>query len=1002
VAGWDTGAVLGHGVSNRTFVGRRDELKVLDEAFEAAVAGEAAAVLVGGDAGIGKSRLLDEACGRLRARGALAVTGVCAPIDGGLPYGPVVGILRDVARQLGSDQAADALGPLAGGLAPLAAGLEAGAPIGAERHTEGLAKTRLFESLLSGFTALAERSPLVLVFDDLQWADSASAELLSFLVRNLADAPVLLVGAYRSEEVGPDHELRPWLAELSRHARVVHLRLDGLGHDELGRLIGDLLGHEPDWTVVEAVWARSQGNPFFAEELTNAGPSPSLPPELQRVILTRVEALSKKAQQLLRIAAVAGFTAPHRLLAAVADGFDADALDAALAEAVDRQILVVDDSRAGYCFRHALLREAVETSLLPGERARLHRQVATALVADLSLASVDGVHELATHWWEAGEWAEALAASVAAADAAVAVWAYPEAYRDLERALAALERVPADTPVQFDPLELMERTADVAYLVGEAARSVELIKAAIDGTDVGRDPALAARRYAMFGRNAWALGDTTAAFGAYEQAAALLPADPPSADLARVMAEEARSLMLMARFGDAERRGREAIAAARAVGARAEEGHALYTLGCARGCLGHDEEAFALIREALAIAEELASPDDLNRAYMGLSNFLVDFGRLEEGAALVFDSAAMGEALWGVRLNGAAGNSTEALFRLGRYDDADALLAQTGDRGIGTCMTQPSLLRTELAIRRGRLEEAARALAIADETSVGLDDVQQRGWFHMVAAELAMAEGRADVAWEEVERALAIAAGTEDETYLPEMCALGVRALADRVEDAQLRGLSVEVDVDVDKASLLAHGLVEEVERVVAAPAARGGRCAPRVLAFAAMCAAEESRLSTSDPALWDEAARRWEAAGEPYPVAYCRWRSAAAVLAGKAGRGAAADSLQSAWEVSVHIGALPLREQIEGLARRARIELSDVGDEQPSAGSTLASDLGITPREVEVLGQLAAGRTDKEIADALFISKKTASVHVSNLLRKLDVANRVEAGRIGQAHGLG
>jgi len=360
----------------------------------------------------------------------------------------------------------------------------------------------------------------------------------------------------------------------------------------------------------------------------------------------------------------------------------------------------------------------------------------------------------------------------------------------------------------------------------------------------------------------------------------------------------------------------------------------------------------------------------------------------------------MGEALWGVRLNGAAGNSTEALFRLGRYDEADALLAQTGDRGVGTCPVQPALLRSSVAIRRGRVQEAERALAIADEASAGFDDVQQRGWFHMVAAEVAMAEGRADVAWEEVERALALAAGTDDESFLPEMCALGVRALADRLEDAQARGLSI--DDDVDKFRLLAHGLVEEAERIVAAPAARGGRCPPRVPAFAALCAAEESRLSTSDPALWAEAARRWEAAGEPYPVAYCRWREASALLAQRTGRADAVDSLQSAWEVSVRIGALPLREQIEGLARRARIELRDVDDAPASPASTLASDLGITAREVEVLSQLAAGRTDKEIADALYISKKTASVHVSNLLRKLDVANRVEAGRVGQAHGLG
>src|SRR5205807_6252503 len=231
------------------------------------------------------------------------------------------------------------------------------------------------------------------------------------------------------EDVGPDHELRPWLAELGRHARVTHLQLEGLDRDELMTMIAAILGHEPDWTVVEAVWARSQGNPFFAEELTAAGPSPSLPPELARVIMTRVEGLSKKAQQLLRVLAVAGMATEHRLLAAAADGFDADALDAALAEAVDSQVVVVDESRTGYRFRHALLHEAVDASLLPGERARLHRRLAEAITADTSLVAAGPGHRvagLAVHWWEAGDWSAAYAASIEAAGVASALWAFPE------------------------------------------------------------------------------------------------------------------------------------------------------------------------------------------------------------------------------------------------------------------------------------------------------------------------------------------------------------------------------------------------------------------------------------------------------------------------------------------------------------------------------------------------------------------------------------------------
>ncbi len=385
--------VVGHRVSSPDFVGRVEELDVLGAALDSAIGGRAATVLVGGEAGIGKSRLVEEFCQRARHHGALVTTGVCVPIDGGgLPYGPVVGILHDVTRQLGETETEAALGPLAAGL-----GLGVGLPhpedrmegySAVPRMTEELAKTRLFASVLSGIVRLAERSAVVLVFEDLQWADSGSAELLSFLTRNLTDTRVLLVGTYRNDEIGRDHRLRPWLQEIRRHARVTHLPLESLDRDETAELIGGILGHLPDWTLVEAVWARAQGNAFFTEELTAARHNPSLSAELQGVIMTRVEGLSSDAQRLLRLAAVGGLTVDHRLLVAVGV-LDRHDLEAALAETVDRQILVVDPSGAGYRFRHALLREAVDAALLPGERVRLHRQVAEALAADASLGASD-------------------------------------------------------------------------------------------------------------------------------------------------------------------------------------------------------------------------------------------------------------------------------------------------------------------------------------------------------------------------------------------------------------------------------------------------------------------------------------------------------------------------------------------------------------------------------------------------------------------------------------
>lgn len=1001
--------VVSHRVSCPDLVGRAKELDLIGATFDEVAKGRAATVLVGGEAGIGKTRLVEELCGRARGRGASAVTGVCVPTEGGgLPYGAVVGMVQDLARQLDEPAAAEVLGTLAQGPESTIPGLGSPARVySAVPHiADELAKTRLFESILACVTSLAERSPVVAVFEDLQWADSASADLLGFLTRNLADARVLVIGTYRSEELGRDHPLHAWLGELARHPRVTHLHLDGLDRDETAAMIAGILGHQPDWVLTEAVWGRSDGNPFFAEELTAARDSPALPPELRGVILTRVASLSSTAQQVLRTVATAGPPVEHELLVAVC-ALDAASLEGALAEAVNRQVLVIDTNQTGYRFRHALLREAVYATLLPGERRRLHRQLAVAITADTSLGPSGPGHcaaELAAHWWGAGEWVEALAASASAAEAAIAVWAFPEALAHFERALSALDRSPAAAaPKGIGRLRLLEAAADVAYLAGEGQRSVDLAREAIAAAnvvtdaDVVTDRSSVARYYALLGRNAWAIGDSDAAFDAYRRAAALVPADPPSAELARVLAEEARGLMLMSRFADAERRCHEALAVAKAVGARAEEGHLCYTLGVSRGSLGHFDEGIALVREALAIAEELSNPDDLNRAYMGLSHLLVQSGRLEEGAAIALDSAAVGEETWGVRLNGAATNSVEALIRLGRHDEAEALLAQTGDQGVGTCTTTPSLLRAAIAIGRGRFDQAGRLLALADGLSARLADVQVRGLFHIQAAKLALEQGRPYDAYEEVERALTLAAGTDDLVYKPEMCALGVRALADAAEDVGGRGQRF----DADKARLLAAGLVQEADRLVAAPEASGGRCMPRASAFASTCAAEHSRLDESDPDLWRAASGRWDAVREPYPAAYCSWREAEALLRRRGGRSRITECVQHAWRISVELGALPLRESIERLARRGRIALDDVQSTEAS-GFSLARDLGLTPREVEVLGQLAAGRTDREIAEALFISKKTASVHVSNLLRKLDVANRVEAGKVGQAHGLG
>jgi len=336
-------------------------------------------------------------------------------------------------------------------------------------------------------------------------------------------------------------------------------------------------------------------------------------------------------------------------------------------------------------------------------------------------------------------------------------------------------------------------------------------------------------------------------------------------------------------------------------------------------------------------------------------------------------------------------------------DDADDVLSRMDARGTGVCVFGPHAAGAMVDLRRGRFAGAAQRLEWADElSSGGLRTAAAGGQFHLLEAELALEEGRSADASVAIEHALAATAGTDDNTYRPEMCAFGVRALADEYEAARSRGRRV----DIDKFQRHAAALVELCERHVVVWGDDDGRPS-RFRALLATTEAEASRLQGSDADMWERAARRWDVASEPHNAAYCRWREAEALLGSRAGRGRAVAATLAAWETSVRIGAEPLRARVERLAQRARIALehadhSGVADDDTSTlHRTVAEDLGLTAREVEVLVQLAVGRTDRQIGEELFISKKTVSVHVSNILRKLDAGNRVEAAEIGQRAGL-
>jgi predicted ATPase len=423
-------------VSSPEFVGRAAELELLEAAFARAERGVAGAAFVSGESGVGKTRLVRELEQRAADRGARVLRGEGAAFGAGeLAYAPVASALRRLARELDATAFDALVGPARDELARLVPEWGDAAPAdGPHGGGEAFAQARLFGVLRGVLDRLAAETPVLLVVEDLHWADRSTLELLSSLLRGLRDERLLLVCTYRRDELHRRHPLRPFLAEEERRESVLRVELEPFSRTELAAQVAGILGGAADPDLVARLHARCEGNAFYAEELLAAsgGAAGPLPPSLQEVLSLRLEALSDDARTALRVAAAAGSQAGHRLLATVAALPEAALLEA-LREAVAQHVLVHDSE--GYAFRHALLEEAAYADLLPGERTALHLALAEALAADPSLAGVSPAAELAHHWHAAHRMPEALTAYVRAGIEAEHASAFAEAAQHFERAL---------------------------------------------------------------------------------------------------------------------------------------------------------------------------------------------------------------------------------------------------------------------------------------------------------------------------------------------------------------------------------------------------------------------------------------------------------------------------------------------------------------------------------------------------------------------------------------
>jgi DNA-binding CsgD family transcriptional regulator len=1010
---------MGERVSRPSFVGRAEELRRLEAALDRAGAGQPGTVLVGGEAGVGKTRLVGELAVRAEAGGARVLAGGCIELgEGTLPYAPIVEALRPLARTLDPSALRSLAGPAHAELAGLLP--EVGDPRPRPDDPEGMTgggQARLFELLLGLLERLGQQAPVVLVVEDLHWADRSTRDLLAFLVRNLRAERVLVLATYRGDELHGRHPLRPFLAELARGGRVERLELAPFARQDLAALLAGTLGRPPDRAMVDDVLARSEGNAFFAEELLAAAayrPGSSLPPNLRDVLLIRFEALSEQAQAVLRVAAVAGRRVQHELLAAVA-GLAEPALLEGLRAAVAHQVLVVDPERDAYAFRHALVQEAVYGEVLPGERTRLHAAVAAALQADPRLAGGAGptaAAELAFHWYAAHDQPRALAAAVRAGLDAMAAYAFAEAQAQLERALELWGSVPdAAGRTGVDHLSLLRQAAEVASLAGDHARSVAMVRAALVELGTAADPVQAGGLHERLGRYLSHAGEP-GALEAYLTAVRLVPSSPPTPQRAKVLAGLARMKMLASHYEEAIAAAGEAIEVAgragslerASLGARQAEASARASLGVALTLRGEPDRGIAELEASRRLAEQVGSPEELVRSYVNLSDALEAAGRLEEAAAVGLEGAEtigrLGLGHFYVALS--LGNAAYVLFRLGRWEEADGRLRDALERGPDRHLTNLLILPAELEMARGNFAAAAEALRVARPlvgrmTTSVFGTTREFAPFLRVTAELAWWQGREAEARGAVFEGLRASADSQDPRDVAPLLSLGLRVEADRA----LRARARRANGDAEGAVRAARRLLGQA-RALLRPGGAVRRPLPEVVAEVATAEAEFGRLqATPDAPLWQAAAGRWQALRQPYLDAYASWRAAEALAADPAGRQQAERLARHAWQTAAELGARALRAEVEALARRARLRLEETtGAGAPSLAPAPGAELGLTPRELEVLALVAAGRSNRQIAEALFISAKTASVHVSNILAKLAVGNRVEAA--GVAHRLG
>jgi predicted ATPase/DNA-binding CsgD family transcriptional regulator len=1014
-------------LTSSRLVGRVGELAELELACREAAAGRPSLVLVRGESGVGKTRLINELENGLtgvedrltgiRSTGhpnfersvevrTIVLRGEAVEHgDTELPYTALLGALRPLVRS--RDSALEALS--AGSrmqLAALLPALDDGR--GGTPRDDGSGQLRLFEALLELLVTLSERAPVVLCLEDLHWADRSTLTFVTYLARSLRNERLVLVLSYRSDELHRRHPLRPVVAELERLERARRIELEPFDRTELTEALADILGSAPTGELVERLEARSQGNPLYIEELLAAGLDGrgSAPQSLRDAFLLRIERLGAHSRRAVRAIAVGRELSQAQIEELT--GIEPRELAVELREALAEQVLEAADDDT-LRFRHELLREVVYDDLLPGERGELHLKLARMLERTECEVADGGVEHAATiarHYEAAGDQPSALRAAVRAAFAARQVHAYGEAADLFERALALWPRVLGRSDTlelapdrKLDHVDLLATASGAHSIGGDRARGEVLVAHALEELDPAAEPRRYARLLARQARIQWALNRGLEGLETAQRALTLLDDDECDRDRASLLAWLSRTLVLRGKFRDAIEDGERALAAAVRSGDSYSEGEVLNTLGMAQMALGEVEQGTARLHQAIEIARGNDDIDGLAYAYANLSDLLLLRGHTRKSQEVAREGLGHVPRRLGRGRDWLHLAMSEALLAAGDLEGARTHLVPAPHQAVGVMLIFRLLLGADLALADGDDQQAAEYLADVEPLVAQASEPQWIGPLGSMLGEIHRRRG-------ELVQARAAVAGaldrlelcTDDVMRIARVTAAGARIEADFAQ----RGRDLKDQAMVKDA--LARARIHIARLRAAAQDGGPVEDAWRLTGVAELCRAR----GKSDPRAWTAAGAAWEALERPYQVAVARWRTAEAQVE-RGERGEAADSAVEALALARALGAGRLVVEIEGLRDRARLGSRKAvtaagadgnGGAGPGPERPATDRFGLTPREQQVLGLVAQGATNRQIGEALFMAEKTASVHVSRILAKLDVQSRTQAAAV--AHRLG